>query len=739
MSPYLVLLLSLAATLAVMYVFHEAIEQRDRARFENAVQATHDRIQGRLDTHLTVLMATRGFFATQRDPVTVREFRDFVSHLELRERYPGILGIGFSQRLPAEELGRVEDELRDQGQKDFRVWPRDSRPEIHTITLLEPLDGRNRVALGYDMFTHPVRREAMKRARDTGLPAASGRVSLVSELEPENQVGFIIYVPVYRAGTAPTTVEERREALVGFVYSPFRMGDLFAGIFGTERAPRVSFMVHDGPLPLSSELMHDSDASDSGRAPRFETSELVPIAGRTWRFTFRSQPFFEVGSGRLLVPYVAVFGFLVSGILFMVSRGQARAHRRLGEHARALEQMSEERTELLAREQAARAEAEDANRAKDEFLAMLGHELRNPLAPIVTAIELVKLRAGGTLDREHQVIQRQVAHVVRLVDDLLDVSRITRGKVSLRRQPVEIGGLVARAVEMASPVLEEQQHHLALRVPSGELWVDGDETRLAQVVANLLSNAAKYTEPGGRIELEARREGDQVALVVSDNGIGIGPDLLPRVFDLFTQGKRGPDRSKGGLGLGLTLVRRLVEAHGGEVIAESDGAGQGSRFTVRLSARTAPELAAAARATPARATPERAPGGRSRRVLVVDDNHDAADLMAELLRGAGHEVAVAHDGPQALEIADGFDPEVAVLDIGLPVMDGYELGARLKQAGQPRLLAVTGYGQDHDRARSREAGFAAHLVKPIDPARLLAAIAADGPDASSSQRAPAIG
>jgi signal transduction histidine kinase/ActR/RegA family two-component response regulator len=710
-----VLALGLASTAGVTYAIHDSVRERDHGRFENAVQSTHDRIQNRLDTHTAVLVVTRGLFTVQQQ-VSQSEFRDFVEQLELRRRYPGIQGIGFSRRIAPEQVDSVEEEMRGHGDEGYRVWPRHLRDEYHAVVFLEPRDGANEAALGYDMFTEPTRREAMQLARDSGLPAASGRVTLIREFDGQNQDGLVIYVPVYRKGVVPETVEERREALIGFVYSPLRMGDLMSGIFGSELEPRVSFTVHDGPLPLASELMHDSAPEQAKRKPRFTTSELLPIAGRTWLLTFHSQPAFESGSGQRMVPYIGLLGILLSSFLYLLSRGQARAHEKLGEHARVLEILTSERSELLAREQEVRAEAEAASRAKDEFLAMLGHELRNPLAPIVTGIELIKLRRGGQLDREHQVIERQVNHVVRLVDDLLDVSRITRGKIALRRQPVSISALVAKAVEMASPVLEENRHHLTLRVPPRGLWVDGDETRLSQVIANLLSNAAKYTEPGGHIEVEARREDGDILLRVADDGIGIASEMLPRVFDLFTQGQRGIDRSQGGLGLGLTLVRRLVEAHGGEVTAASEGVGRGSVFTVILPGLTHAGDEAGA---PDRALKE---AGGSRRVMVVDDNKDAAELLAELLRGAGHAVVVAHDGPSALEIAERFQPEIAVLDIGLPVMDGYELGARLRRSGRIRLVAVTGYGQEHDHARSREAEFELHLVKPIDPAALLAAL-----------------
>jgi PAS domain S-box-containing protein len=360
----------------------------------------------------------------------------------------------------------------------------------------------------------------------------------------------------------------------------------------------------------------------------------------------------------------------------------------------------------------ARRDAEAASRAKDEFLAMLGHELRNPLAPILTALQLMSIRdtADATI-KERAVIDRQVRHLMRLVDDLLDVSRIARGKIELARDTVELSKVVAQAVEMASPLLEERRHNLVLNVPRGGLSIHADATRLSQVIQNLLTNAAKYTEAGGQIEIQARRDEGRIEFSVKDNGVGIAADMLPTVFDLFVQGRQSLDRSKGGLGLGLTLVRTLVALHGGTVEARSEGIGRGSQFIVRL-----PAYAPAAPATP----PRREVGRRStethgRRLLVVDDNRDAAVMLAEAMHSFGYEIRVASDGPAALETAARFNPHAVLLDLGLPVMDGYEVAGRLRGAGvSVPLIAVTGYGQETDRVRSQAAGFVAHFVKPVD-------------------------
>ena len=365
----------------------------------------------------------------------------------------------------------------------------------------------------------------------------------------------------------------------------------------------------------------------------------------------------------------------------------------------------------------ARATAEEATRAKDEFLAMLGHELRNPLAPILTTLQVMQLRGSTIFEKERALIDRQVRHVVRLVDDLLEVSRIARGKISLDRSIVDLGEVIGHAIELASPLLEQRMHHLTVEVDTG-LTVDGDKLRLAQVFANLLTNAAKYTASGGSIAVNAKRSpspsGDRLRIAVKDTGIGIRADMLPVVFDLFVQGRQGLDRSEGGLGLGLSIVKSLVTLHDGTVEAYSNGAGKGSEFVVSLPA-AGTTSAAASRAITVEAG--RQPGPPGRRVLVVDDNEDAAEALAEALVDLGHAVEVAHDGPQALAKLETFSPDVALLDIGLPLMDGYELARRIRHEPRLsgiRLVSITGYGQNSDRLRAQEAGFDVHLVKPVD-------------------------
>lgn len=356
-------------------------------------------------------------------------------------------------------------------------------------------------------------------------------------------------------------------------------------------------------------------------------------------------------------------------------------------------------------------ELADADRRKDEFLAMLAHELRNPLTALTNALHLIGLGAADS-ERFLEISNRQVKQLVRLVDDLLDVARITQGKVALRKEIVPLADVIAAAVESVRPVIDARQHALTVSLPIRSIELEADRARLAQVIANLLGNAAKYTPTGGSIWLTAERLDDRVLVRVRDTGVGLEPELLPHVFDLFVQGAAAPDRAPGGLGIGLTIVRRLVEMHGGTVEARSPGVGLGSEFLLRLPARPLPSVETVASPLPA---PAPSPAGL--RVLVVEDNELTAESLALVLRLWGHEVYVAPDAALALELAAHHEPNVILSDIGLPGMDGYELARRLREGrtfGGAVLIALTGYGREDDRRRALDAGFDHHLVKPPD-------------------------
>ena len=370
--------------------------------------------------------------------------------------------------------------------------------------------------------------------------------------------------------------------------------------------------------------------------------------------------------------------------------------------------------------QAALEELREADRRKDEFLAMLAHELRNPLAPIRNAVQILVSDDPAIREKARLMIGRQVQHIARLVDDLLEVSRITQRKVVLQPTVVQLATVIESAVEVARPFVDTKRQQLAVSLPPDELWLEVDAVRLSQVIGNLLHNASKFTPAGGSIGLDARVAGEMLEIVVRDDGEGITADVLPKVFDLFTQADRTLERTQGGLGIGLSLVKGLVTMHGGTVRAESGGRGEGSRFTIIL------PLSKLRALPPVSPIPSAAPGrNRPHRIRLVEDNIDAAESLKVLLQQLGHEVLVEGDGLQAVGAAQTFRPDVILLDIGLPGMDGYQIASALRsipETRSARLIAVSGYGQAKDRKVSADAGFHVHLVKPVDPSLLLEAI-----------------
>ncbi len=373
-----------------------------------------------------------------------------------------------------------------------------------------------------------------------------------------------------------------------------------------------------------------------------------------------------------------------------------------------------ERSRMERQVKAQAAALADLHRRKDEFLAMLSHELRNPLSPILNAVHLLRLQGDENLIQQEarSVIERQVGQLSHLVGDLLEVARFTSGKVRLDPVRMDLRGVVERSAESVRPLIERRRHALTVDLPEEPIWLEADPSRLEQVVVNLLNNAAKYTDEGGRISLSARQEGGEAVVSVRDTGVGIDLEKFPDIFDLFTQADRSLDRSQGGLGIGLALVQRLVAMHRGTVEVRSDGLGRGSEFTVRLPLPTSP--------VPEPPPPTVGSDGRTAhagRVLVVDDNVDSAEILAKLLRMSGHDVRTAYTGPTALDVAAESLPDVVLLDIGLPGINGYEVARRLRRLPQlegVKIVAMTGYGQESDIQLAREAGFDTHLTKPVD-------------------------
>jgi signal transduction histidine kinase/ActR/RegA family two-component response regulator len=712
LAPAILLLVGLVVTGSVTAFVARTAGDRDRARFDDSVTATQDAIQERMKTYLDALQASAGLFAAAA-PVSRPEFHAFVGHLELSSRFPGNRGIGWSPTVFASQQADFVLGVRQSGRPDFRLFPSSGHPVRQPVLLIEPLDHGNKDSLGYDMASEPRRREAMQRARDTGKAAATAEVPLEEQGSDSTEPGFIVFTPVYGSAGVPATVEQRRRKLKGFVYSPFRVRDLLRGIFAEHSAAQLAFNVYDGTRATPGTLLFSAGQDVHQDNPYMRGSRRIQVAGRTWTLDFASTPRFDAASHRGNPPLVLLAGLmvtlLITAVTWFETRARAEAERSKAE--------AEKSREALRR----------ANQAKDEFIAMLGHELRNPVGALVNIIRVMRLGKmdKAALNRYLDVAARQVRLQTRLVDDLLDVSRFSTGNVRLQQQPVDLAQIARRALGDMAARAEDHGQELALEVPAEPVVVDGDLVRLEQVIANLLSNAIKYTPTGGKIRLVVELDpsvgeppGEAVVRVI-DTGIGIAPAQLEGIFELFAQTDKAKTRAQGGLGIGLTLAKRLIELHGGHITAHSPGENQGSEFSVHLPAIEAEPVSlehpSSLRATSAAG--EEADGKRRLKILIVEDNADARDMLRELLVLLGHDVIVAEDGRVGIEKALHLHPDIALVDLGLPVVSGFEVAERVRaerEASSIRLIALTGYGQPEDRRRALEAGFDEHMVKPLD-------------------------
>ena len=835
--PYFVLVVTLLLTALASYTVDRTSQSKERLRFQNAIERTTDSIEKRLDTYLALLRAGRGLFAANQT-VSREQFHQFIYNLELPERYPGIQGIGFSVRVEPEETERVLAEIQTYNPGRLGIAPEYERAEYHAILYLEPLDARNRGAIGYDMFSEPVRRAAMERARDTGVAAASGPVTLVQEVEEYKQAGFLIYLPIYRSGVTPETVGERRSQLLGFIYSPFRADNLLIGIFAKEQYPTVDFEIYDGVALNPEFLLHSSKRyrgkNTQSHRPRFRGRRTLDVAGRTWTIAFVSTPEFDQLSGGNLVPYILASGLIIASILFLLTRSQARARyaaervamqlrasetalkesefrlRRLvdaniigiiihdtqgniveandaflnllgysntsvsqvnwwditpleyrqgdeaaiaemkatGSHPpfekeyirqdgtrvpvlqgtaylggtdelavsfvldlsenkqaelslknsetrfRTLIEQSPLSTQIISpqgqtlqvnraweelwgmtlaelgdynilqdqqlvekgimpyikkafagegvaipavryelhkalpetvsdprqehwvqsymypvkdrdgkirelvivhediterqnleAQLAARAEQlAQANRMKDEFLATLSHELRTPLHSMLGWSQLLQMRKLDltTTGQALESIERNTKALTQLIEDLLDVSRMMTGQFRIQVRPVDLTAPIENAIASVQPAADAKKISICATFAPEVTVVAGDPARLQQLVWNLLSNAIKFTGTGGRVDVVLQGDRTRAQIIIRDTGSGIAPEFIPYLFERFRQADSAITRSHGGLGMGLAIVRHLVELHGGTIAAESPGIGQGATFIVTL-------------------------------------------------------------------------------------------------------------------------------------------------------------
>ncbi|MGQ0524011.1 MAG: CHASE domain-containing protein [Betaproteobacteria bacterium] len=705
-----VFLSGIAITAVTVAVLSFTAADRDRQTFEADASNAQDAVLDRVETSIALLRGAAGLFASHESTVTALSFRAYIARLALREQYPGLLDIGYSVRIAPVEARALEAEMRAQGHTTFRIWPTHEREEVHAIVYLEPLDERNRAAIGYDMYTNETRRAAMTRARDTGRVAASAIVELVQEIDERKQPGFLIYLPVYQGGVIPPTLEERRARLLGFAYSPIRAGDFLSSAFSHQTLPDLNFSVYHGSGTDSGSLLFEYAARPGGAARHTRTA-TVDVAGEPWTFVYRSR--MTVASAFVMPLLAALAGMAFSLLLAVLVARETRAR--------------SEAQQALERERTARSEAERANLMKDQFLATLSHELRTPISAIVGWTNLLK-RAGVEDSRVREaveVIDRNARTQVRLIDDLLDMNGIMSGKLRMEMQPLDLAVVVGDALAVIGPSAQAKNVAIERSIDARPLGVRGDPARLQQIAWNLLTNAVKFTPPGGKVHVVLERADSRARLVVRDTGEGIAPAALERIFDRFAQADGSITRRHGGLGLGLAIVRNLVELHGGTVRGDSPGTGRGATFTVEL-----PRVELATET----ATPG-SPGSRAARqtlarlkMLVVDDERDAREFIRVALEECTARIRCVASAQEALDAYRELQPDVVVSDIGMPGMDGYELMRRIRAsrppgAPRPAAIALTAYAREQDRTEALSAGFDLHLTKPVRPDELIDVIA----------------
>lgn len=683
-------LMGLTATVIVVDGVSRAMDERDAVRFS----AVCDRIARELDTRLEgyVAILRAGGTLLALDPeLDAASFRRFVDQVELRAKYPGVDGIGFSLRT------------------------REPGGERHEILFVEPGSERNRAAIGTDMSREPARRAAMELARDTGAAAATAPLVLAHDPKEPPPPGFLVFFPVYD-GPLPGAVPERRARLTGYVYARFRAADFFPGIWGTGPRPLVTFEVFDEGTSPPKFLYRTAAFTE---APRFTGERKLGLHGRPWSVRLRSTPNFDEESPRNLVPGVATAGVGLTLLLTSFIAMQTRARRRVEKSEARIQQ-------LLASERGLRAEAERVSHVKDEFLATLSHELRTPLNAIVGWTQLMSAPGASEESRRKAVaiVQRNAQVQTQLIDDLLDMSRIVSGKLRLEMAVVDPSAVVEEAINVVRPTASAKGIALETTLDEHAPSIRADAARLQQVLWNLLNNSMKFTPAGGRVRVTLRGSPSQVEIVVSDTGAGISPALLPYVFDRFRQGDGSTTRQHGGLGLGLSIVKSLVEMHGGAIRAASAGIGKGASFALTLPASAAPDARAHDAGSGAAGTARALQGIR---VLVVEDDPDGAELVREVLQNNGALVTLCASATDALEqIEHNLPIDVIVSDLGMPEVDGFEFLRRVRAlpAGASRRLpaiALSAYASADDRRRALDAGYDLHISKPYDGEDLVAA------------------
>lgn len=584
-------------TIGITYNFYQSSRNKDFVRFNNEVTRVQASFENRLNLYISLLKGGRGFVESV-GKIDKYNFANYVKSLEIDKNYSGIQGIGYTKIILPEEREDFINKMKSESYQNFKMFPEGTRDIYQAIIYLEPLDERNREAIGYDMSTEEKRREALDRARDSGKASATAKVTLLQEIIQDKQLGFLIYFPVYKNGLMPASVEERRKNLDGFIYSPFRAGNFLKEIQNSASSNNIGIAIYDGEInpenlmaqsskiefpQLTSRIVENQVAATEFDAT-YNTESDLEVAGRNWTIKYYALPSFNEQSSLGWTPFIFFSGIAFSFLLFGMTYWEASARSKLESTAAVLFELEKQKQELLEKEQKARVVAERANATKDEFISVVSHELRTPLNAIAGWTRILKTDtlSENTKDLALSKIEKNIRTQTKLVEELLDYSQILAGNSTFANNELDFSSIIENSFEEIRRRAIDKDIRLVKDNRLNGQIVIGDEEKLLIAVQNLLENAVKFTESGGKVEVIALENEGSIKVLVKDTGRGIGAEFLPYIFDRFRQADTSITRTIGGLGLGLTISNQIIKLHDGSIIASSEGAGKGAVFTINL-------------------------------------------------------------------------------------------------------------------------------------------------------------
>lgn len=585
--PFLVLAVSIFLTLGVTYNFYRSSLNKDTTRFNNEVNRIQSAIENKINLYIALLKGGRGFVESAAD-LNRESFANYIQSLDLERNYKSVQAIGYNKVvLPAEREALIK-KMQAEGVENFQIFPDGERDSYQAIVYIEPFNEQNKKDIGYDMFTEPNRRAALVRAGDSGIPTASAKVNLFQTSGEKSQTGFLIYLPIYKNGKVPATVEEKRNNLIGYIYSPFKSADFLSEIQESTDTSDIAVSIYDGeaqPENLLSQTVSENNPKSVNQIEKNQSTENnLKIAGRDWAIKYDSLPAFSEQSSINWTPLIFTSGIVFSFLLFGMTYWETSARLKLETTAASLTESEAQKQKLLEAEQKARLLAEQASTTKDEFIAVVSHELRTPLNAIAGWTKILKTNnlSTNTKNLALEKINKNLRSQTKLIEELLEYSQILSGKVNFEEKPINFSDLFEKIFREMKVSAEERDIKFLKDNRLSEELVLGDESKIKIVIYNLLTNAVKFTPPGGKIETRLSEANGKVQMTVEDNGKGMSAEFLPQIFDRFSQADTSITRNYGGLGLGLTISKHIVKLHNGTLDASSDGIGTGSVFTLKF-------------------------------------------------------------------------------------------------------------------------------------------------------------